>query len=168
MPVSPGGNLPNDFRFSPHTTAVGVSKNRAMQRPAHRHGTTQGELMVDVAAELRADFARRKVPYYVAAPHVGLHPTLLGRYLSGQRPLYPERIDVCVAETVDGLCLRWISRSEPLDAAIWGCFASDVLAEARNRLVARAGSESQSSSPTDPIAPDRGACDLELRERSRV
>jgi hypothetical protein len=63
----------------------------------HHHESsleTGGQLMDDdIAAELRADFARRRVPYYVAAPIIGLHPTILGRYLSGQRPLYPELVD---------------------------------------------------------------------------
>lgn len=43
---------------------------------------------------------------------------------------------VRVAETRDGLCLRWIRPASPLDAAIWTCFSGDVLAEARTRLVA--------------------------------
>jgi hypothetical protein len=49
--------------------------------------------MEDIAAELRADFARRRVPFYVAAPIVGIHPSLLARYLSGRRALYPELVD---------------------------------------------------------------------------
>ena len=43
-----------------------------------------------VAAELRAEVARRLIPVYVLASRVGLHPAHLGQVLRGRRPLPPE------------------------------------------------------------------------------
>jgi hypothetical protein len=56
----------------------------------------------DLAAELRAEIARRQVAIYRLAPTVGLHPSHLGQVLAGRRPLSPElaaRIRQAVSET---------------------------------------------------------------------
>jgi len=43
-----------------------------------------------LAAELRAEVARRLIPVYVLASRVGLHPAHLGQVLRGRRRLPPE------------------------------------------------------------------------------
>jgi len=43
-----------------------------------------------IAAELRAEVARRLIPIYVLASRVGLHPAHLGQVLRGRQPLPPE------------------------------------------------------------------------------
>jgi plasmid maintenance system antidote protein VapI len=44
----------------------------------------------DLASELRAEIARRKVKIFKIAPIVDMHPTSLGQLLRGNRPLSPE------------------------------------------------------------------------------
>ena len=55
----------------------------------------------DVAADLRAEVARRQVQIYRLAALVGLHPSHLGQILRGRRPLsvdLAERIRVVLGE----------------------------------------------------------------------
>ena len=44
----------------------------------------------DVAADLRAEIARRQIRLYDLAALVGRHPAGLGQMLRGRRPLTPE------------------------------------------------------------------------------
>jgi plasmid maintenance system antidote protein VapI len=44
----------------------------------------------DLAADLRAELARRQLRIYDVAPRVGLHPNHLGQILRGRRPLSVE------------------------------------------------------------------------------
>jgi plasmid maintenance system antidote protein VapI len=46
--------------------------------------------MVNSADDVRAECARRRLPLYMLAAKVGLHPVRLGRFLNGHRPLSPE------------------------------------------------------------------------------
>jgi plasmid maintenance system antidote protein VapI len=48
------------------------------------------DLESDLAAELRAEVARRQVAIYRLAPQVDIHPSRLGQILRGRRPLSPE------------------------------------------------------------------------------
>lgn len=62
--------------------------------------THQGPPKITVE-DLRAELARAKIPLYVIAPRVGLHPNTIGRMLSGRRGLRPglaERILRAIAE----------------------------------------------------------------------
>jgi hypothetical protein len=70
----------------------GGSAHRALQSQ-EAFSMTQGVLLTDPAAELRAELARRQVVIYRLAPIVGLHPSHLGQVLSGRRPLSPELAD---------------------------------------------------------------------------
>jgi hypothetical protein len=51
-------------------------------------------------ADLRAAIARRRVPIYVLAPRLKIHPTRLGAMLSERVPLPPETAER-IAEAIE-------------------------------------------------------------------
>ena len=55
-------------------------------------------MIVDDAAELRAEIARRQVQIYRLAPLIGMHPSHLGQVLRGRRTLSPD-----LAERIRGV-----------------------------------------------------------------
>lgn len=42
------------------------------------------------AEELRVAIFRSRIPFYIVAARIGLHPATLGKTLNGKRPLRPE------------------------------------------------------------------------------
>lgn len=47
--------------------------------------------------DLRALLARWQIPRYVAAAHVGLHPSVFAQYTSGRRPI-PASLEVVLEQ----------------------------------------------------------------------
>jgi len=52
--------------------------------------TTTGPLTVITPADLRAEFARRRVRIYLVASKIGVHPSKLSLVLNERQPLPPE------------------------------------------------------------------------------
>lgn len=50
-------------------------------------------------SDLRAELARNRIPHYIAAARVGLHPSVFALYTSGKRPI-PQTLCKALTEMI--------------------------------------------------------------------